>query len=44
VPNLHVNKLADKLRNGAASFAAIAGVSKYQWSSLVDGLLKEQAT
>ena len=42
VPNLHVNKLGDKLRNAAASFAAIAGVSKYQWSNLVDGLLKEQ--
>ena len=42
VPNLQVDKLTDKIRNAAASFAAIAGVSEYQWSSLVDGLLKEQ--
>lgn len=39
-PNTQSEKLIDKIRNTAIATGAVAGLSKLQWKSLVQGLLK----
>jgi hypothetical protein len=42
LPNTEVENLTEKARNLTVGAAAIAGFSKIQWKSLVEGLLKEE--
>jgi hypothetical protein len=39
-PNTDTEKLVDKIRNIAVAGGAISGLSKLQWKSLVNGLVK----
>ena len=39
-PNTAVNRAVDKIRNTAIATGAVAGFSKIQWKSLVNGLVK----
>jgi hypothetical protein len=40
VPNTHVDRPTDKVRNAVVGAGAVAGVAKPQWASLVKGLLE----
>jgi len=40
-PNTHAEDFKDKIRNTVVAAGAIAGFSKIQWKSLVDGLTKK---
>jgi len=40
-PNTNTEKVTDKIRNAAIAAGAISGLSKLQWKSLVNGLVKK---
>lgn len=41
VPNTHVEKTTDKVRNAVVGTGAVSGMSNPQWNSLVKGLLDQ---
>ena len=41
IPNLKGANLHDKIRNSIVALGALSGLSELQWTSLVEGLLKE---